>query len=44
MIFATIFSWIELFLLLLIWDGLIYLFVLIVKALQKYISSGDIHR
>ena len=44
MLFATVISYINLFLLLAICGGLAYLFLLIVKALKKYITSGDARR
>lgn len=44
MIFATIFVLIELVLLLLVSGGLIYLFILLIKALRKYLASGDTRR
>ena len=44
MIFATIFVLIELVLLFLVSGGLIYLFILLIKALRKYLASGDARR
>ena len=44
MYFATVFSIFNLLLLLCILDGLIYLFVLLVRALRKYLKSGDIRK
>ena len=44
MIMATIFGWIGLLLMLLIQGGLIYLFILLVKALRKYLKSGAIRK
>ena len=44
MCFTTVFSVFNLLLLLCIAGGLIYLFVLLVRALRKYLKSGDIRR
>jgi len=44
MIFATIFSLISLLLLILLCGGLIYLFVLLIKALRKYLKSEPVRK
>lgn len=44
MLFATIFSIVNLILLLAILSGLIYLFILLVKALRKYLTSGEVRK
>lgn len=44
MYFATVFSIFNLLLLLCIVGSLIYLFVLLVRALRKYLKSGDIRK
>lgn len=44
MIMATIMGFIGLFILLLFWGGVIYLFLLIVKALRKYLSSRNVRK
>lgn len=44
MMMATIAGTVALLFLLLIWGGLIYLFLLVVKALRKYLQSGEIRR
>ena len=44
MYFTTVFSVFNLLLLLCIVGGLIYLFVLLVRALRRYLKSGDIRR
>ena len=44
MIFTTIFAFINLLLLLCISGGLVYLFILLVRALQKYLKSRDIRK
>ena len=41
MIFTTIFAFINLLLLLCISGGLVYLFILLVRALQKYLKSRE---
>ena len=44
MLFATIWGFVSLFLLLLFWGGVIYLFFLLVKALRKYLRSGEVRK
>ena len=44
MMMATIVGLVNLIFLLLIAGGLVYLFILIVKALRKYIASGNIRK
>lgn len=44
MLFATIWGFVSLFLLILFWGGVIYLFFLLVKALRKYLHSGEIRK
>ena len=44
MIVATILGLIELILLLLISGGLIYVFILLIKALRKYLASGEVRK
>ena len=44
MIFTTIFAFINLLLLLCISGGLVYLFILLVRTLQKYLKSRDIRK
>ena len=42
MYFATISGLVNLLLLLCIWGGLIYLFILLIRALRKYLQSGEV--
>lgn len=44
MMMSTIWGTVSLFILLLLLGGMVYLFLLIVKALRKYIASGDIRK
>lgn len=44
MMTATIVMWVNLILLIVLLVGLFYLFILIVKALRKYIRSGNVRR
>lgn len=44
MLFATIWGFVSLFLLILFWSGVIYLFFLLVKALRKYLRSGEVRK
>lgn len=44
MIFTTVFGLLNLILTILILIAIIYLFVLLIKALRKYLRSGDIRR
>lgn len=44
MIMGTIMGFVSLFLLLLFWGGILYLFVLTVKALRKYLRSSEVRK
>lgn len=44
MMMATIWGTISLFILLLFWGAVINLFILVIKALRKYLKSGDIRK
>ena len=44
MLFATVFGIINLLLTLLIFGAFLYLFILLIKALRKYLKSGEVRK